>query len=299
MALRHAAARFAALGAVSSTTATRAFGTSAMRATEAQKESIASFMSAFEAVKPSTMDNPSTPSDFMKPLPEVPATPPAKLTLNFYVPHNVEFDGAEVEQVQVPATSGDMGVLPGHVPTVVQMRPGVVAVTLNDKDVQKVRARVMTEHTLDCRGDEIERRARHARDRAAGNPTAKSSRAASRSFPCRANARNRHVPVFVFPPPPRASFASPLTSVPLAPPTYVARLEQYFVSSGFAFVHADSTTDICAVEAVPVEQLDAEAVKKGLADYQAKLVNAKDDYEKASAQIGIEVCGAMNSALGN
>lgn len=91
----------------------------------------------------------------------------------------------------------------------------------------------------------------------------------------------------------------PLTSVPLAPPTYVARLEQYFVSSGFAFVHADSTTDICAVEAVPVEQLDAEAVKKGLADYQAKLVNAKDDYEKASAQIGIEVCGAMNSALGN
>lgn len=210
MALRHAAARFAAFGAVSSTTATRAFGTSAMRATEAQKESIASFMSAFEAVKPSTMDNPSTPSAFMKPLPEVPATPPAKLTLNFYVPHNIEFDGAEVDQVQVPATSGDMGVLPGHVPTVVQMRPGVVAVTLNDKEVQK-----------------------------------------------------------------------------------------YFVSSGFAFVHADSTTDICAVEAVPVEQLDAEAVKKGLADYQAKLVNAKDDYEKASAQIGIEVCGAMNSALGN
>jgi F-type H+-transporting ATPase subunit delta len=139
MALRHAAARFAALGAVSSQTATRAFGTSAMRATEAQKESIASFMSSFEAVKPSTMENPSTPSNFLKPLPEVPAQPPSKLTLNFYVPHNVEFDGAEVEQVQVPATTGDMGVLPGHVPTVVQMRPGVVAVTLNDKEVHKVR----------------------------------------------------------------------------------------------------------------------------------------------------------------
>ena len=40
-------------------------------------------------------------------------------------------------------------------------------------------------------------------------------------------------------------------------------------------------------------------MKKGLADYTAKLVNAKDDYEKASAQIGIEVCGAMNAALGN
>ncbi len=114
------------------------------------------------------------------------------------------------------------------------------------------------------------------------------------------------------------------------------RAAQYFVSSGFAFVHADSTTDVCAVEAVPLEQLDHDAVKQarararvvraasphrgsraaaprlaahpnararcraaqGLADYQAKLMNAKDDYEKAAAQVGIEVCSAMNSALG-
>ena len=295
MALRHAAARFAALGAVSSTTATRAFGTSAMRATEAQKESIASFMSAFEAVKPSTMDNPSTPSAFMKPLPEVPATPPAKLTLNFYVPHNIEFDGAEVDQVQVPATSGDMGVLPGHVPTVVQMRPGVVAVTLNDKEVQKVRARVITKRSLDGAYDEIERRARRARDRAAGNPTAKSTVYGIALVPVSNRAR--------FPGIGTKSASGFFLSVrrvrsrDRSPPPFF--FSQYFVSSGFAFVHADSTTDICAVEAVPVEQLDAEAVKKGLADYQAKLVNAKDDYEKASAQIGIEVCGAMNSALGN
>ena len=45
------------------------------------------------------------------------------------------------------------------------------------------------------------------------------------------------------------------------------------------------------------EQLDDAAVKKGLADFNNKLVNAKDDYEKAAAQIGIEVCGAMNHAL--
>lgn len=37
---------------------------------------------------------------------------------------------------------------------------------------------------------------------------------------------------------------------------------QYFVSSGFAFIHADSTTDVCAVEAVPLEQLDPELVKQ-------------------------------------
>ena len=75
-------------------------------------------------------------------------------------------------------------------------------------------------------------------------------------------------------------------------------VKKYFVSSGFAFIHADSSTDVCAVEAVPLEQLDHEAVKQGLADYQAKLVNAKDDYEKAAAQVGIEVCSAMNAALG-
>ncbi len=41
-------------------------------------------------------------------------------------------------------------------------------------------------------------------------------------------------------------------------------VEKYFVSSGFAFVHADSTTDVCAVEAVKVEKLDPEAVRAGL-----------------------------------
>ena len=91
----------AALGASSSSVTARAFGTSAMRsATEGQKESIASFMSKFEAVKPSTMDLPNTPSDFIKPRGEVPATTPSKLTLNFFMPHEIQFDGEEVEQVQ-------------------------------------------------------------------------------------------------------------------------------------------------------------------------------------------------------
>jgi F-type H+-transporting ATPase subunit delta len=115
---------------------------------------------------------------------------------------------AQVDMVLVPATTGDFGVLPGHVPTVSQLRPGVVSVHVSDKDVQR-----------------------------------------------------------------------------------------YFVSGGFCFVHADSTTDICAVEAVPVEQLDPEAVKKGLAEHQAKFVNAKDDVEKAHAQIGIDCCNAMVSAI--
>lgn len=170
---------------------------------------MATFMDKFVATAPSTMDKPNTPSDFFDLKTEVPATTPEKLTLNMYMPHAIEFSKAEVDMVLVPAVSGDFGVLPGHVATVAQLRPGVVAVHLDDKDVRK-----------------------------------------------------------------------------------------YFVSSGFAFVHADSSADICAVEAVPLDQLDVEAVKKGLAEYQSKLVNAKDDYEKAAAQVGVEVTGAMASALG-
>ena len=41
-------------------------------------------------------------------------------------------------------------------------------------------------------------------------------------------------------------------------------IDKYFVSSGFAFVHADSSTDVCAVEAVKLDELDADAVRSGL-----------------------------------
>ena len=210
MALRQVAQRLAGLAGASSQ-ATRVFavaGSQRTMATESAKESVKEFLDKFRENAPSTMDLPNVPSDFLKPEKEVPATPPAKLTLNFYMPHDIEMDGAEVDSVQIPAVTGDMGVLPGHVPTVAQLRPGVVAVNMDDKETKK-----------------------------------------------------------------------------------------YFVSSGFAFVHANSVTDVMAVEAIPLEQLDGEAVKKALADYQAKLVNAKDDYEKASAQIGIEVTQAMESAV--
>lgn len=41
-------------------------------------------------------------------------------------------------------------------------------------------------------------------------------------------------------------------------------VEKYFVSGGFAFIHPDSSADICAVEAVKVADLDADAVRAGL-----------------------------------
>lgn len=76
----------------------------------------------------------------------------------------------------IPAVTGDFGAMPGHVPTVAQLRPGVVTV---HKELDK-------------------------------------------------------------------------------------QVEKYFVAGGFAFVHADSSADICAVEAVKISDLDADAVRAGL-----------------------------------
>ena len=194
-----------------------------------------------------------------------------------YISQHSLHDWLQVDLVLLPAVTGDFGVMPGHVPTVAQLRPGVVTIhTELDKDVEK-----------------------------------------------------------------------------------------YFVSSGFAFVHADSTADVVAVEAVKLDELDQDAVRAGLQvmhptagralsctkrsgyfatvkngigfyfamciegqphktgtrssqcidtlsycnesflvrlqEYNAKLasVQAKgDDYEIAAAQIGVEVYSAMSSAVG-
>ena len=45
-------------------------------------------------------------------------------------PEKLLFSGA-VEQVDVPGTEGDFGVLAGHAPTVSALRPGIMAVTVN------------------------------------------------------------------------------------------------------------------------------------------------------------------------
>ena len=73
---------------------------------------------------------------------------------------------------------------------------------------------------------------------------------------------------------------------------------KYFVSSGFAFVHGNSVVDVCGVEAVPLDNLDPEEVRKGLAAYTSKMASANTELEKAEAQIGVEVHAALLSALG-
>jgi F-type H+-transporting ATPase subunit delta len=173
------------------------------------------FLDAFKPFAGS-LEPPKFPSDYLtkkEPVPEGSGIP-EKLTFSFFVPHETILKDEKVDLVLLPAVTGDFGAMPGHVPTLAQLRPGVVSIhTEQDKDVKK-----------------------------------------------------------------------------------------YFVSGGFAMVHADSTADICAVEAIPIEDLDGEAVRAGLAEYQAKLGVASgkgDDYEAAAAQIGVEVYSAMSSALGH
>ncbi|KAF2308713.1 hypothetical protein GH714_013741 [Hevea brasiliensis] len=97
---------------------------------------------------------------------DVPATPTVDSTF-------VE-SWKKVDMVIVPATTGQMGVLPGHVPTIAELKPGVLSVH-EGNDVTK-----------------------------------------------------------------------------------------YFLSSGFAFIHANSVADIIAIEAVPIDQIDQSLVQKGL-----------------------------------
>ncbi|KAG1362091.1 ATP synthase subunit delta', mitochondrial [Cocos nucifera] len=164
------------------------------------------FVEAWKKVAPN-LDPPKTPLSFMKPRPPTPSSIPSKLTVNFVLPYQSEISNKEVDMVIVPATTGQMGVLPGHVATIAELKPGVLSV-----------------HD----GNEV---------------------------------------------------------------------TKYFVSSGFAFIHANSIADVVAVEAVPVDHIDPSLVQKGLADFTQKLSSATTELEKAEAQIGVDVHSALNAAL--
>uniref|UniRef100_A0A2N9H070 ATP synthase subunit delta', mitochondrial n=1 Tax=Fagus sylvatica TaxID=28930 RepID=A0A2N9H070_FAGSY len=165
-----------------------------------------SFVDAWKKVIPN-IDPPKTPVAFMKPRPTTPSSIPTKLTVNFVLPYASELASKEVDMIIIPATTGQMGVLPGHVATIAELKPGVVSVH-EGNDVTK-----------------------------------------------------------------------------------------YFVSSGFAFIHANSYADVIAVEAVPIDQIDPNLVQKGLAEFTQKLSSASTDLEKAEAQIGVELHSALNFAL--
>ncbi|KAF4580903.1 ATPase, F1 complex, delta/epsilon subunit [Ophiocordyceps camponoti-floridani] len=51
-----------------------------------------------------------------------------KIKLSLSLPHKSIYKSQDVVQVNIPAESGDMGVLANHVPAIEQLKPGVVEV---------------------------------------------------------------------------------------------------------------------------------------------------------------------------
>lgn len=74
------------------------------------------------------IDPPKTPSAYMKPRPPTPSAIPSKLTVNLALPYSSVLASKEVDMIIVPATTGQMGVLPGHVATIAELKPGVMSV---------------------------------------------------------------------------------------------------------------------------------------------------------------------------
>ncbi|CAO1613179.1 unnamed protein product [Parajaminaea phylloscopi] len=51
-----------------------------------------------------------------------------KLKLSFILPHAAIYDSQEVTQVNISGSTGDMGILASHVPSVEELKPGVLEV---------------------------------------------------------------------------------------------------------------------------------------------------------------------------
>ncbi|KAL8823710.1 MAG: hypothetical protein Q9191_005616 [Dirinaria sp. TL-2023a] len=51
-----------------------------------------------------------------------------KIKLTLALPHQSIYKSTDVVQVNVPAESGEMGILPNHVPSIEQLKPGLVEI---------------------------------------------------------------------------------------------------------------------------------------------------------------------------
>ncbi|KAI9888934.1 MAG: delta subunit of the central stalk of mitochondrial F1F0 ATP synthase, atp16 [Vezdaea aestivalis] len=53
---------------------------------------------------------------------------PDKIKLSLTLPHQTIFKSTDVVQVNIPAESGEMGVLANHVPSIEQLKPGLIEI---------------------------------------------------------------------------------------------------------------------------------------------------------------------------
>lgn len=74
--------------------------------------------------------------------------------------------------------------------------------------------------------------------------------------------------------------------------------KKWFVSGGFATVHPNNKLVVNAIEAYPLEQFSAEAVRSALSEAQRVASSGSSAEAKAEAEIEIEVYTALQAALG-
>merc|ERR1712037_362780 len=72
--------------------------------------------------------------------------------------------------------------------------------------------------------------------------------------------------------------------------------KKFFVSSGTITINDDSSVQILAEEAHPVDDLDAGLAKQALSEAQSMLSSASTDEAKAEAQIAVEVAEELIKA---
>lgn len=196
---------------------------------------------------------------------------PASLGLDGLTDHGAMTMAVQVDMVMIPGSGGDFGVLPGHVPTVSALKPGVMEIHKTSTDISKV-----SPHGL-CRAIACRQWV------TSSSPTTASCPRPRRDHSTRVDAHAiesdgyqlvslRRLQAHLI------SWRRQRQACP-GPSSIAVQREgnatltwytlrrawacvQYFVSSGFAFVHADSTAEVCAVEAVPLDHLDGAAVKE-------------------------------------
>ncbi|XP_059633794.1 ATP synthase subunit delta', mitochondrial-like [Cornus florida] len=120
---RQAATRLLSRSTIAAPTGARPFSTDVPASMAADE----TFSVAWKKVIPN-MEPPRSPLTFMTPRPPAPSSIPSKLTVNFVLPYNSELSSKEVDMVIIPASTGQMGVLPGHVASIAELKPGVLSV---------------------------------------------------------------------------------------------------------------------------------------------------------------------------
>lgn len=73
--------------------------------------------------------------------------------------------------------------------------------------------------------------------------------------------------------------------------------KKVFVSSGTITVNADSSVQVLAEEAHPLEDIDARAAQDALSQAQSELSSAKDDRARAEATLAVEVAETIVRAV--